>query len=400
MSSPTRAAALRLAAVLAAMFFALGGIAQDARDPSVHRPVSAEELERLKRRIVEQTRSSVEMLSEYHTESGDLNNRLDFWRLGARLNLKWREDSLVYLSGVQTNYTTRDVRFSAWGMNVTLGLRRELSEDLRVQLELGGTSFSTDTNSINGLASLTYAPSDLGNVYLTASRSNVEESLLSATGVRPTTGPFAGTLVGRVMENKGLAGGAVKLPFKFDAFAEAGLGTRQGSSVARNEFKTARAGAGYEILSRVEDRALSFVRVAYVWHYFAFDENRLGYGGASLLASDGRPVEPGLLGSDGISPVPAPGHPGVGGYFSPEHFVSRTGRIDLAGRMAPGRTYRASAFFGEQVFTDSPKRSVYGASLTLDYVLSDHITIPVTFLWDNLGPFNQLMLALKLVVKL
>jgi hypothetical protein len=390
----------RVAGLLAGIVWATSGQAQDPRDPSIQRPVSAEELERLKRRITEQTRSSVEMLGDYHTESGDLNNRLDFWRLGARLNLKWTGDSLLYLSAVQTTYTTRDVRFSGWGMNATLGARRAFSEDLRTQVEIGATWFNTDATTVNALASAIYAPSDVWNFYLTASRSNVEESLLSATGLRPTTGPFAGALVGRVMENKLAAGGGVKLPFKFDVFAEAGLGSREGSNVGSNDFDTARAGAGYEILSTADDKALSFARVAFVWHSFGFDENRLGYGGASLLTAAGSPVDPALLGSDGISPIPSPGNPGVGGYFSPAYFVSRTARVDLAGRWAPERTYRAGAFFGEQVYTDSAKRNVYGVSLTLDYALRDYIAIPVTFGWDNLGPFRQLTLALKLLVKL
>jgi hypothetical protein len=382
------------------VLFALRGLAQSDREPSIHRAVTAEELERLKRQITEETRSSVELLGDYRIESGDLNNRLDLSRVGARLNFKSTPGSLIYLSGAQTNYITRDDRFSARGTNLTLGLSRELSDVLRMRLEVGGTQFSTETSSVNALASLNYAPSDTENVYLTASRSNVEESLLSATGLRPATGPFAGKLVGRVMENKGVAGAVIKLPYKIDASAEAGLGTREGVSIGSNPFKLARAGLGYEVLSGVEEKPLNFLRVSYLWHYFSFDENRLGFGGASLLTTGGDPVEPGLLGSDGISPVPGPGHPGVGGYFSPQYFVSRTGRVDLAGRLAPGRTYRVSAFLGDQVYTDSPKRRVYGASVTLEHVLSDRVSIPVSLLRDNLGPFTQRMFSVKLVIKL
>jgi len=32
--------------------------------------------------------------------------------------------------------------------------------------------------------------------------------------------------------------------------------------------------------------------------------------------------------------------------------------------------------------------------------LSDRFSIPVTFAFDNLGPFNQLTLSVKLVIKL
>jgi hypothetical protein len=388
----TAKAAIMLAAVSGAVVFSPPGSAQAERDPSIHRPVTQAELDRLKRQIAEQTRSSVEVLGDYRRESGDLDNRLDLWRLGARLNLRWAANSIVYLSGLRTQYMTRDDRFDGQGTNFTLGLRQELSDALRMQLELGRTNFSTDTSTVNALGSLTYAPSDTASVHLTGSRSNVEESLLSATGLRPTAGPFAGELVGRVMENRLVVGGAVKLPYKIDAFADAGFATREGENIGSNSFEVARAGVGYEVLSDSDGKPLHFLRVGFLWHYFSFDEDRLGFGGASLGA------EP--LGSDGISPVPGPGNPGVGGYFSPRTYTSRTGRLDFAGRLAPERTYRASAFFGNQVYTDSPKRRVYGGSFTLEQALSERISLPITLQRDNLGPFTQLMLSAKLVIQL
>jgi hypothetical protein len=385
-------AAMMVAAVSAAILFSPNGSAQAERDPSIHRPVTQAELERLRRQIAEETRSSVEVLGDYRRESGDLNNRLDLWRLGARLNLRWGTNSIAYLSGLRTEYMTRGDRFDGQGTNVTLGLRQQLSDVMRMQLEIGRTSFSTETSTVNALGSVTYAPSDTATVHLTGSRSNVEESLLSATGLRPTAGPFAGQLVGRVMENKLVVGGTVKLPYKIDAFADAGFGTREGENTGSNSFEVARAGVGYEVLSDSDEKPLHFVRVGFLWHYFSFDEDRLGFGGASLEA------EP--LGSDGISPVPGPGNPGAGGYFSPRNYVSRTARLDFAGRLAPQRTYRVSAFLGDQVYTDSPKRRVYGGSFTVEQALSERISVPVTLLRDNHGPFTQLLLSAKLVIKL
>lgn len=385
-------AALILAALSATTFFSPHGSAQGERDPSIHRPITQAELDRLRRQIAEQTRSSVEVLGDYRRESGDLNNRLDLWRVGARLNLRWAPDSTVYLSGLRTQYMTRDERFDGQGANFTVGLRQELSEALRMQLEIGRTSFNTDTSSVNALGSATYTPSDTASFHLTGSRNNVEESLLSATGLRPTTGPFAGQLVGRVMENKVVVGGSVKFPYKIDAFADAGFGTREGANTGSNSFEVARAGAGYEMLSDSDDKPLHFVRVGFLWHYFSFDQDRLGHGGASLESQP--------LGSDGISPVPSAGNPGVGGYFSPRNYVSRTGRLDLAGRIAPDRTYRVSAFLGQQAYTDSPNRRVYGGSLTVEQTLSERVSVPITLVRDNLGPFTQLMLSAKLVIKL
>jgi cellulose synthase operon protein C len=375
-------------------------LAQIDRDPSIYRPVSPSEIERLKRQITEETRSNAEVLGDYHYESGDLNNRLDFFRGGARLNYKVTPGTRLYLSGIETRYLTQDDSFDGWGTNVTLGVASALSDSVRVQAELGGTYFSTDTTSINGLASISFAPSDTINLYLTATRSNVEESLLSATGLRPKTGPFAGSLVGQVMDTRGVAGTTVKLPYKFDAMAEGGVGVRDGSHVGSNFFGLARGGVGYEVISGADDKPLSFLRVSYQLNYFGFEDDRSGFGGASLLTADGHTINPALLGSDGISPSPSAGNPGVGGYFSPQFYISNTVHADLAGRLLEPLSYRVAAFVGAQNYTDSSTQGVVGFSVLLDYALNDRLSIPVSFAFDNLGPYNQLTLSVKLVIKL
>jgi len=382
------------------MLFPRPGLAQTSREPSIFQPVTPEELERLKRQISEDARSNVEVSSDYHAESGDLNNQLDYWRSGAKLNYKLKPGTVLYASTTGTRYMTTDSHYAEWGANLTLGASTALSDAVRVQLELGATYFTTDTVSVNGLASVKFAPSDTWSLYLTGSRSNVEESLLSATGLRPKTGPFAGDLVGQVMENKGVVGGTIKLPFKLDAFLEGGLGTREGEHVGSNFFKQVQGGLGYDVLSGSDDKPLSFVRVSYLLNYFGFDDDRLGYGGASLLTADGKRVHPDLLGSDGIAPSPGSSHPGVGGYFSPEYYISNTARVELAGRPIPTLRYRFSAFVGMQSYTDTSTQAVGGLSATVEYILTDRLSIPATIRWDNLGPFSQETVSLKLVIKL
>ncbi|MGH7305955.1 MAG: cellulose synthase subunit BcsC-related outer membrane protein [Candidatus Rokuibacteriota bacterium] len=393
------------AGVLAIVVFGVAllpgpGIAQTSREPSIYQPVTPEEIERLRRQIVEDERSTVEVVSDYHAESGDLNNRLDWWRAGARLNYKLKPGTVLYVSGTGTRYMTTDPHFAEWGANLTLGGGTALSDAVRVQLELGATYFTTDTVSVNGLAGVKFAPSDVWSLYAVASRSNVEESLLSATGLRPKVGPFAGDLVGPVMENKGVVGAIVKLPFKLDAFLEGGVGTRAGENVGSNFFQQVQGGLGYDVLSGLDDKPLSFVRVSYLLNYFGFADDRLGYGGASLLTADGQRINPNLLGSDGIAPSPGPGHPGVGGYFSPEYYVSNTVRAELAGRVIPELRYRFSAFVGVQSYTDQSTQAVGGLSATVEYALTDRVSIPATIRWDTLGPYSQETFSLKLVIKL
>jgi Cellulose synthase operon protein C C-terminus (BCSC_C) len=244
-----------------------------------------------------------------------------------------------------------------------------------------------------------FAASEKTNFYATASRSNVEESLLSSAGIRPVAGPFAGQLVGAVMDNRVVVGGSHGLPWKLDLFAEGGAGNRAGENVDSNFFKTASGGIGCNIVASASDQALSLVRFSYSLDYFGFANNRLGYGGASLLDQQDQPVPLSSLGGDGISPDPSSSNPGVGGYFSPERFISNTFRADLRGRPDKAFEYRLSAFVGSQSYTGASTRKAHGVSGSLVFHIGDRFSLPVTYLADNFGPFNQQTLLARLVVK-
>ena len=365
----------------------------------MHRPVSSNEIEELKRQISDETQSNVEVLSEYHTETGDLNNRLDFWRFGARLNYKASSGTLFYFGGLHTPYRTRDSVVDAWGTNFTAGVKGKLSESVSTQIEVGGTRFSTNTTTINAMGSLNFRASERSGLYVTASRSNVEESMLSAVGFRPVSGPFAGELVGRVMDNRFVVGGQTRLIGNLDLFGEGGAGIREGSNVASNFFKLASGGVGYNVFAASEEEPVSLFRVSYSANYYGFEENRLGFGGASLVTRTGRPIAPALLGSDGISPLPGATQAGIGGYFSPEHYLSNVIRADLQGRPNQGLRYRISGFVGGQNYTGSTNRLVSGFSANLTLRLNDTFSLPVGYLVDNFGPFTQQSAYVRLAVK-
>src|SRR5215831_11603205 len=84
--------------------FAPSSLALAQESAGVQRPVTQQEIDRLKRQIDQDMRSSVEAITDYHTESGDLNNRLDFLRYGGRLNLKLGAASAIQLTGTRTDY--------------------------------------------------------------------------------------------------------------------------------------------------------------------------------------------------------------------------------------------------------------------------------------------------------
>ncbi len=360
------------------------------------KPVTSQEIEDLRRQIVDETHSGAEGIFDYHSETGDLNNQLNFWRYGARLNIRWHSGLMLYMVGTHTLYHTLNDYVDESGTNFTLGIRGKPSDHLTVQLEAGGTSFSTSTTTVNALGSITFAPSETTSFYLTGSRTNVEESLLSATGLRPVVGPFAGMLVGNVMENRMAGGVSHKFDSPIDVYADGGFGTRSGSHVDSNFFKKGDGGIGYSLIAGSDEDAVSLLRAGYAFDYFGFDEDLFGFGGASLLRRNGFSMPLEDLGADGISPFPTAFQPGIGGYFSPQRFISNTFRLEIKGRVGEALSYKASAFTGWQSFTGSSVRSASGISGSLTLRLSSHVAIPITYLKDNFGPFTQQTLFIRL----
>jgi hypothetical protein len=368
-------------------------------NPGLQRPVRQQEIDRLKRQIEQDASSNVEAVVDYHTESGDLNNRLDYLRYGARLNLRWGSSSTIQLAGTRTDYRPISSLYDEQGTNFTAGLHTQVSDSVAAHFEAGATRFSTSATSVNAHASVTYSASDDARVYFAATRTNVEESLLSATGLRPVAGPFAGQLVGRVMENRFVGGGATRLFGIVDVFGAGGAGNRAGSNVPSNFFKTVGGGAGYSIIATPDEEPLSLLRAAYEVNYFGFRQNRLGFGGASLLTRGGSPLAPNRIGSDGMSPDPGLRTAGTGGYFSPENFVSNIARVEAKGGSSDGLSYEVSGFAGFQDYSWSPVRFATGFAGTVSVALTERVSLPVTYLIDNFGPYRQQSVYARLVVR-
>src|SRR5262245_10217912 len=346
--------------------FSLSATAQ-SQTPGSQKPVTQQEIDQLKQQILNEDRSTVEAITEYHHESGDLNNRLDQFRYGGRLNLRLNSSGGAYLTATRTKYMPLVSTYDQWGTNFTAGVVAKISETADFRIEGGATRFSTDTTTINGSATLRFSPTDLTKFYANASRSNVDESLLSETGLRAVTGPFAGQLVGRVMDNRAIFGGSGQLPAKFDVFGEGGIGTRNGVNVPSNFFGTAGGGVGYTILATGGEDPLSHLRAAYEINYSGFQDDRFGFGGASLVSRTNTNIPLSRIGSDGISPIPSAGRPGVGGYFSPRNFVSGVFRGEAQGGSESTVSYRITGFFGSQAFTGTSRQITNGFSGTVTF---------------------------------
>jgi Cellulose synthase operon protein C C-terminus (BCSC_C) len=362
------------------------------------RPVTPEEIARLRREIEHETRSSVELLFDGHGEDGDVNNELSFLRYGARLNLRRASGTTFHLSVRQTPYSMQDDVIQESGLSFALGARSKRSERVEYEWELGGTRFSNDAWSVTGLVSVTVQANDEVRYTIGARRSNVEESMLSAAGLLPIEGPFAGDRVGSVTDNRATFGASWQLPAQFDVVGEAALGARTGSHVGTNAFGRAGGGPGWNAVARSPESPLSLLRLGAWLEYFAFADDRLGYGGVSLIDSQGRPVSPEALGSDGISPEPSPTNPGVGGYFSPSSFFGALLRLEMRGRPSATVEYSLSGSLGTQSFTGSDRSRAAGIAASLTLNRGGRVSLPLAFHWDDYGPFTQYLFQARLVL--
>jgi hypothetical protein len=362
------------------------------------RPVTAEEIARLRREIEHETRSSVELLFDEHGESGDVNNELSFLRYGVRLNLKRGSDTTFHLSFRDTPYRMQGNLIKESGLSFALGARAKKSERVEYQWELGGTRFSNDAWDVTGLLSVAVQASDKLRYTIGASRSSVEESLLSATGLLPSQGPFAGQRVGTVSDNRASLGLSWQLPAQFDLVGGAALGARTGSHVGTNAFGRVGGGPGWNAVARSPENPLSLLRLGGWLEYFSFADDRLGYGGASWIDLEGQPVAPAALGSDGISPEPSATNPGVGGYFSPARFFGATLRLAIRGRPSPSVEYSLSGSLGTQSFTGSDQKRAAGVAASLTLNRGGRLSLPLSFQWDDYGPFKQHLFQARLVL--
>jgi cellulose synthase operon protein C len=385
---------MRIFLLVTLISFVLKSAEPPNRGGGTDRPVTSREVEQLRQDILDDTRSSVEGIFEYHTETGDLNNRLDFWRAGGAVNYRAQPGLVLYLRGTQTNYMGDADYLREHGTNLTAGVRKSISDDATVKFEAGATRFSTASTTLNALGSFEVNSAGGTSLAVTGSRSNVEETLLSSTGVRPTVGPFAGQLVGRVVDNRFVAAVRHRVLPKLDVFGEGGAGVRTGSNVESNTYRLAGGGVGYNIVSEPDDRPLSLLRASYSLDYFGFDKNQFGFGGASFVDRRGRTLPETLIGSDGLSTI------GLGGYFSPQRYISNLGRVEVRGRYNRALDYRLTGFAGTQSYTGSQLRAATGLSASLGFRLNDRFSLPVTYLWDNVGPFNQQSVIFRLVARL
>ncbi len=364
--------------------------------PPSEDPVTPEEIEELRREIERGTKSTLELHLDWNSDSGDLNNQLHLQRYLVRYNLK-RRSSTIETRAWRVLYGTADSVVEESGTGGAIGVRTKHSDRFESFFEIGTLWLSSDAWLVTALATLTVRPSERAHYSVGFVRANVDESLLSAAGLRPVTGPFADDLVGTVLDNRVTVNGWHGLPARFDVYGEAAVGARTGENVGTNALARMAGGVGWNAVESKRGQLRS-LRLSFFGDTFGFSEDRLGYGGASLLDKNGNPIPVDALGSDGISPNPSEGNPGVGGYFSPSRYALVLGRIDARIRTRRSIEYELSGFLGRQSFTGASGRPARGVSFTLRLDPNGRLSLPLTFSWDNFGPFSQQTFRARLVI--
>lgn len=295
------------------------------------------------------------------------------------------------------------------GTIVTGGAEGRLTDHLGFHGSAGYEFFSNDVdqNIILAKGLLKWYPNDVVTWTGGYIRSLDEiDSYMSAAGVVPTVGPFAGQLVGRIIDNKFISDFAFKLPHKFYAYGGVHLGYKYGSNSPTNTYSEIPAGFGKVVYSGKETNAVNQILLGYDCYYTAYGVDRSGFGGANLLFSP--------VGSDGGNPEPTPGNPGVGGYFSPTFFLANKFPITIKGSFKETKLkYVVSAFWGLQTIQGqigllglnnlTPGTIVsyqyFGYSAGLRYNEKGKVSLAVDYIFNNYMTVAQHLFRVSLLYR-
>lgn len=232
------------------------------------------------------------------------------------------------------------------------------------------------------------------------------DSYMSAAGVIPTTGPFAGQLVGRIIDNKFVSDFAFKLPYKFYAYGGFRLGYKYGSNSPVNTYSEIPAGFGKVFYSAKETNFVNQVLLGYDCYYTAYGVDRSGFGGANLLYSP--------VGSDGGNPEPTPGAAGVGGYFSPTFFLANKFPLTIKGSIRESKLkYVVSGFWGLQTIQGqigllglnnlTPGTIIsyqyFGYSAGLRYNEKGKVSLALDYIFNNYMTVAQHLFKVSLLIR-
>lgn len=295
-------------------------------------------------------------------QNGDEDNKLTIKRYDVQVskNIKGNLKPKAGFSIIP--YYSGRKGYSNVAKEYSVGLEGRPVEKFEFDSKVGLMDFEHSETMLTGKLLTSYYANDVLKLNLGFERTNLERSLLSSAGLIPQAGPFSNRLVGQVADNKFTTGYVVRLPKYMFTYGTYGLGFIKGKNVPTNEYHEGVLGLGKVWFTRPKGHFIDLVMTEITGYYAGYDDNRLGFGGASLNSRYN------VLGSDSINPDPNGRNPGVGGYFSPKYVFSEKAALHLRGRINKINTgYHLYSYLGMQNIANNDPDFIWGSRAMLTF---------------------------------
>lgn len=335
-------------------------------------------------------RPTLQSLLVHTTETGTVDEKLKVQKLPMQLTFSPSSDSSLFVTFEPAFYTSgkeleREQR-NAYG----LGLSRQWTPSLGTSGWIGLGHYSNEGNlPIYARVSVHARPSDFWQPSLSFERYSVEESILSASGLRPEVGVFANSLVGRVIRNEWALKSLFLFPFQLEGMLNTALGVDTGEQISENGFSKIEYLLGRDLFKTYTPRWSSTTYARYEGRHWHFQDDRLGNGGAFLVVKQfGLP-----LGSDGVSPIPTAISPGTGGYFSPDRYLFQALLLGNRGEFWKNRVrYDLSYFAGLQDISRFGSSFANGIRLSTEIAVTKSLGLLLDARYSNAQKFGNTLI--------
>lgn len=322
-----------------------------------------------------------------HTEAGTVDEKLKYNKLDTMLTLYPTADTQLLLTFRPTYYESGGNLEHEDRYSYGVGALKQWSDKVRTG---GWVGLSTYTNQgplpILARAAVEFRPSDYWQPALFFNRDVIEESVLSAAGLRPTVGVFANGLVGRVIRNEWIFQNSFRLPWEIRGQFNPSVGVDTASQLSDNPFWRLRYFLERDIYQAVRPWWSITWYGRYEGDYWHFKDDRLGHGVAFLInKAFGLP-----LGSDTVSPIPTNTTPGTGGYFSPDRYWRQAFRLGKRGDLFNKRFFfDVSGFAGFQDISRFGTDFTTGVDTSGEFSIGKTLSVLLGLSYQRANPFNQ-----------
>ncbi len=290
---------------------------------------------------------------QYHHQKGDVNNELSFRRYGFEVSDVVTSNIKAKAGFNVTPYYNDRAKTTA--REYTIGLEGRPFRKFTFDTELGYKDFSNAQQMLTAKALFKLYVNDALSFNGGFTKTNIEQTMLSSTGLRPVVGPLRNMTVGQVADYKFLMGYGLRLPQFFYNYGGFNLGFTNGVATAVNFYKEGIFGFGKVIYSRPKGRILDLLSSEYTLYYAGYNEDHSEFGGASLASTP--------LGSDGGFKYHR-----FGGYFSPEYIFANKFAMHMRGTVCPLNTkYYLYGYLGQQTISHDGSDFIWGASTSLKF---------------------------------